>query len=134
MDEWFKIVWSDESKFKLFGSDEMVYIRGRIGEDYLPECVQSTVKFGGWSVMIWGCITCDGVGPLTTVDGRMTAKDYTGLLEKTLVPFITSMGPEYSFQHDNAPCHRAKSISSWLLSTNIKQLDFWQPQSRFKSN
>ena len=52
------------------------------GEDYLPECVQSTVKFGGGSVMVWGCITSDGVGPLTTVDGRMKAKDYIDLLEQ----------------------------------------------------
>lgn len=129
MEDWYKVVWSDESKFNLFGSDGRVYIRRRVGEDYLPECVQSTVKFGGGSVMVWGCITCDGVGPMTKVDGRMNAKDYIGLLEKTLVPFMASMGPEYSFQHDNAPCHRAKSVTSWLVSKNIKQLDFWPPQS-----
>ena len=76
MDKWYKIVWSDESKFNLFGSDGRVYIRRRVGEDYLPECVQSTVKFGGGSVMVWGCITCNGVGPLTKVDGRMKATDY----------------------------------------------------------
>jgi len=39
------------------------------------------------------------------------------------------MGPKYPFQHNNAPCHRAKSITSWLLSKRIKQLDFWTPQS-----
>ena len=85
------MVWSDESKFNLFGSDGRVYIRRREGEDYLPECVQSTVKFGGGSVMVWGCITSDGVGPLTTVDGRMKAKDYIDLLEQTLVSFMTTM-------------------------------------------
>ena len=59
----------------------------------------------------------------------MNAKDYISLLEKTLVPFMTSMGKEYSFQHDNAPCHRAKSVTSWPLSNSIEQLDFWPPQS-----
>ena len=57
----------------------------------MPECVQSTVKFGGGSVMVWGCITSDGVGPLTIVDGRMKAKDYIDLLEQTLVSFMTTM-------------------------------------------
>ena len=60
---------------------------------------QSTVKFGGGSVMVWGCITSDGVGPLTTVDGRMKGKDYIDLLEQTLVSFMTTMGPDYVFQH-----------------------------------
>ena len=87
MDQWYKVVWSDESKFNLFRSDGRVYIRRRI---YLPECVQSTVKFGGGSV-VWGCITSDGVGPLTTVDGRMKAKDYIDLLEQTLVSLMTTM-------------------------------------------
>ena len=41
--------------------------------------------------MVWGCITSDGVGPLTTVDGRMKAKDYIDLLEQTLVSFMTTM-------------------------------------------
>jgi len=52
-------------------------------EDHLAECVQSTVKLGGGSVMIWGCITCDGVGLpalagllLTIVDGRMITLVY----------------------------------------------------------
>ena len=99
MDQWYKVVWSDEYKFNLFGSDDRVYIRRRAGEDYLPDCVQSTVKFGGGSVMVWGCITSDGVGPLTTVDGRMKAKDYIDLLEQTLVSFMTTMGPDYVFQH-----------------------------------
>ena len=76
-----------------------------------------------------GCITSDGVGPLTTVDSRMKAKDYIDLLEQTLVSFMTTMGPDYVFQHNNAPCHHAKSVSSWLYSKNIKQMDFWQPQS-----
>ena len=65
----------------------------------MPECVQSTLKFGGGSVMVLGCITSDGVGPLTTVDGRMKAKDYIDLLEQTLVSFMTTMGPDYVFQH-----------------------------------
>ena len=46
--DFYKVIWSDdESKFNLFGSDGRVYVRRRVGEDFLPECVERTVKFGG---------------------------------------------------------------------------------------
>ena len=52
MADWNKVIWSDESKFDLFGSDGRYYMRRRVGEEYLAECVQQTVKFG--LVMVWG--------------------------------------------------------------------------------
>ena len=52
--DWNMVIWSDESKFNLFGSDGRVYIRRRIREDFHPDCIQQTVKFGGGNVMMWG--------------------------------------------------------------------------------
>ena len=49
-------------------------------EEHLAECVQQAVKFGGGSVMVWGCISCDGMVPLAKIDGRMKGKDYIDLL------------------------------------------------------
>ena len=43
--DFYKVIWSDESKFNLFGSDWRAYVRRRVGEDFLPECVDLTVKF-----------------------------------------------------------------------------------------
>ena len=55
-------------------------MRRRIGEDLLLEYIQQTVKFGGGSVMVWGCISCEGTGAITKVEGRMnmakTTLDY----------------------------------------------------------
>ena len=34
----------------------------------------TTVKFGRGSVMVWGCISCDGIG-ITKVEGRMNGKN-----------------------------------------------------------
>ena len=63
-----------------------------MGENYLPECIQQTVKFGGRSVMVWGCISCNGVGPLVKVEGRMNEKDYIKLLSTSSLPFMRSIG------------------------------------------
>ena len=60
MADWNKVIWSVESKFNLFGSDGRIYERRRVGKEYLAEYVQQTMKFGGGSVMVWGCISCDG--------------------------------------------------------------------------
>ena len=67
--DWNKVIWSDESKFNLFGSDGRVYIRRRIGADFHPDCIQQTVEFGGGNVMMWGCVSCEGVGLLCELRG-----------------------------------------------------------------
>ena len=128
-EDWNRVVWSDESKFDLFGSDGRVYIRRRKGEEFLPQCVHQTVKFGGGSVMMLGCISCDGVGRLAKVDGRMNAKGYISLLRKELLPFMTSLGPEFVFMDDNAPCHRARAVVQWMTQKKLKRLESWPPQS-----
>ena len=129
LNEWNKVIWSDESKYNLFGSDGRVYVRRRVGEELLPECIHQTVKFGGGNVMVWGCISCDGVGPIVKVEGRMNGKDYIKLLSNSLLPYMRSMGPEYIFMDDNAPCHRAHAVSQWMASKNIKRMEVWPPQS-----
>ena len=37
----------------------------------------------GGSVMVWGCIPCDGIGPIVKVTGGMK---YTNLLSNTMLP------------------------------------------------
>ena len=54
-------MWSDESKFNIFKSDGRTYIRRRIGEEFQDDCVMATVKYGGESVMVWGCMCEDKV-------------------------------------------------------------------------
>ena len=127
MAEWNKIIWSDESKFTLFGSDGRIYVRRRVGEEYLPECVQQTVKFGGGSV--WGCILCDGIGSLAKVDSRMKGVDYIDLLSANLLPYMQSMGPKFIFMDNNAPCHRAHAVSQWMSNNSLRCMEVWPPQS-----
>ena len=43
---------------------------------------------------MWGCITCNGVGPLVKVKGRMNSDDYIKLFSDTLLSFTASVGPE----------------------------------------
>ena len=58
-EDWKKVIFSDESRFQLFYSNGRTYVRRRKGEEFNENCVVSTVKHGGGSVMVWGCFSAD---------------------------------------------------------------------------
>jgi hypothetical protein len=59
LDWWKSVLWSDESKFGIFGSNRHVFVRRRVGERRISACVVPTGKHGG--VMVWGCFAGDTV-------------------------------------------------------------------------
>ena len=78
-------------------------------EAYRPECMCPTVKHGGGSVMVWGCMSAKGVGNLHFIEGIMNADVYLDILTTQMMPSAKKlMGRKYIFQHDNDPKHTAK--------------------------
>lgn len=127
--DWSRILWSDEKKFNLKGSDGRVYVRRRKGEEYKPECMQGTVKFGGGSVMMWASFSALGPGPMFKVDGMLDQYAYKDILEKVMQPFAKDHLPlNYIFQQDNASCHTANTVKVWMRGQHINVLD-WPAQS-----
>ncbi len=57
---WNHILWSDETKINLFGSDGVKRVWRQPGEEYKDKSVLPTVKHGGGSVMVWGCMSTAG--------------------------------------------------------------------------
>ena len=53
IDQWQSVLWTDESKFELFGSHRRQYVRRKVNERFKPDCIVPTVKHGGGSVMVW---------------------------------------------------------------------------------
>ncbi len=51
MDYWNHVLWSDETKINLFGSDSVKRVWRQPGKEYKDKCVLPTVKHGGGSVM-----------------------------------------------------------------------------------
>ncbi len=51
---WNHVLWSDESKVNLFGSDGIQHVWRRLGEEYQENCALPTVN-GGGSIKVWGC-------------------------------------------------------------------------------
>ena len=54
LDWWKSVLWSDESKCEIFGSNRRVFVRRRVGEQMISACVVPTVKQGGGvMVLCW---------------------------------------------------------------------------------
>ncbi len=57
MDYWNHVLWSDQTKINLFGSDGVKRVWWQPGEEYKEKCVLPAVRYGGGSVMVWGCMS-----------------------------------------------------------------------------
>ena len=95
-----------------------------MSEDFLPECLDQTVKFGGGNVIMWGCITCDGVGPLVKVKGRMNSDDYIKLFSDTLLSY-TSIWPELFYYP--VLCYIIKNFNRSKLLAGTVCMYQWRP-------
>ena len=125
--DWSKIIFSDESKFNLHGSDGISNV-WCCDEDLLKqENIQSIKKFGGGSVMVWGCITSQGVGKLLRIESTINSKDYCKILLNGLIPTMLKYNLSTSnsiFQQDNASCHASRETQDWLRINNIPTLEW----------
>uniref|UniRef100_A0A8R1DM88 Uncharacterized protein n=1 Tax=Caenorhabditis japonica TaxID=281687 RepID=A0A8R1DM88_CAEJA len=51
---WNKVLWSDESKYLMIGTDGVTLVRRPVDKRYDPKNQVPTVKHGGGNVMMWG--------------------------------------------------------------------------------
>ena len=91
VEDWKRVVWSDETKINRLGSDGRKWAWKRAGEGLSDRLVQGTVKFGGGSVMVWGCMMWEGPGIACKIDGRMDGDLYVTILEDELKPALITM-------------------------------------------
>ena len=71
-----KILWSDGTKINLFGSYGIRRVWRRAGETYDERYIKPTVKHGGGSVIVWGCMSSARVGKLEFIEGKMDSRLY----------------------------------------------------------
>ena len=114
----------DESKFLLIGSDGKTYVRRKVGEELSPKCLKTSVKFGGESVMVWGMITGDSVGPLVQLQRKVNAGVYKQLVKDHVLPVLkNSTKQPFKFMQDNAPCHKAMVVMNFFKAENVTVMD-----------
>ena len=87
---------------------------------YGDKCVLSTVKHGGESVMVWGCMSAAGIGELQFIEGNMNANMYCDILKQSMIPTLQKLGRRAVFQHDNDPKHTSKMTTTLLKRLRVK--------------
>lgn len=127
---WNSILWSDESKFNVFGSDGRIRVWRKKNEALKLKNLNPTVKHGGGSVMVWGCFSSQSPGSMEFIETTMNQFVYQGILNRNVKSSASKLGlgRRFIFQHDNDPKHTSKSTLNFLKKSKIPVLD-WPSQS-----
>ena len=129
LEHWKKVLWSDESSFKVFDRKVEVLVRRKVGERYEKKCVKTSVQGGGGSVMVWGCFGYPGIGELFFCQGNVKKEQYLQILNTAMLPSAERLYSGYCrFQQDNAPIHTAHVVTEWFKDKGIIPLD-WPARS-----
>ena len=129
--EWSKVIWTDESKINLIGSDGIRYLWKKAGEGISDRDFIPTVKYGSGKLLFWGCFSSSGVGKIVKIDGIMGAKHCIDILNNGYLPSLRGWRKQIRstlFMQDNDPKHKAKITLEFLNSKKFKILE-WPAQS-----
>ncbi|XP_011269952.1 hypothetical protein CAOG_09039 [Capsaspora owczarzaki ATCC 30864] len=126
VDDWLRVVFSDETALYLYRNNNGGRVWRLVGETLTDRCVQGTVKFGGGHINVWGAISRFGISLFCEVGDVMNGDTYLSVLESELLASIRVWNNknEMIFMHDNAPCHKRKDVAKWFETNQITVLDW----------
>ena len=124
VDQWKNILFSDQSKYNLFGNDGKKRVwrpkNTRFDTKYTKKCVKH-----GTSAMVWGCFSALGTGPIHKIDGIMDSFVYKDIMEDVMLPHAEwEMPLKWIFQQENDPKHTSKVVKQWFKDKNITIMEY----------
>ncbi|GBL93741.1 Transposable element Tc1 transposase [Araneus ventricosus] len=111
---WERVIFVDESKFNIFGSDGRISVWGKLNEELNPKNLLPTVKHGGGGIMVCGCFAASGMENLVSLKIIWTN---ISILKGNLKISAPKLGIQNTFKlyQDNDPKHTALNVRLWLL-------------------
>ena len=86
------MLWTDETKIELFGHNKGRYAWRQKNTAFQEKHLLPTVKYGGGSIMLWGCgAVWPVLGNLVKVEGRMDSTQYQQILENNVQESVTQV-------------------------------------------
>ncbi len=125
-DYWDSILWSDETKINVFGSDGFKTVWRCKGEEYKKK----RKMHGAYSETLWW--QCPYVGPHECCWCRGAAfhwwhHEFTNVLlytEEKMLPSLRALDRCALFQHDNDPKHTSKATVGFLKKNRVKVIQW----------
>uniref|UniRef100_A0A803JTX2 Transposase Tc1-like domain-containing protein n=1 Tax=Xenopus tropicalis TaxID=8364 RepID=A0A803JTX2_XENTR len=68
-----KVLWTDETKMELFRHNKKRFAWRKKNTAFQVKHLLPTGKFGGGSIMLWGCVASSGTEALVKVEGRINS-------------------------------------------------------------
>ena len=116
LEQWKKVMWSNESRFTLFQSDGCIRVRREGNEVMHPSCLVFTVQACWGSVMIWGWFSWSDLGSVTLGAPKMRSSwlpEYTEWASVSINGFLFPGGVGI-LRDDNATIHQARIVKEWF--------------------
>lgn len=89
-------------------------------------------------MILWGCFSILGIGPLATICGTVVADAYVEVLDDVFTnqyrEACLQTGTKMIFMQDNAPAHTAARVTTLLAENDIDVLPKASPVTRSESN
>ena len=129
LNQWSRVLFTDESRFTLRFNDGRIRVWRRPGERYVDATIREHDRYGGGSLMVWGGFSTHHRTPLHIVNGRLNGVAYRDTILRPLVlPALQAVGNGAIFMDDNAPCHRAAVATTFLQQQGVVRMN-WPARS-----
>ena len=135
-EQWKNVLFTGERPFQIGTPHAGRRVIRRVGETPLPQHPRPSTS-GYKSVMVWGGIYGDGRTELYFHEPPQGSKetfnsdDYIQVLDTYVIPLMKELdkkGRTMIFQQDNSAIHKAKKVTTYLLSQEVETLA-WPAQS-----
>jgi transposase len=127
-EDWKRVMFSDETMICRIGHfGRKFYYKAPEDHRLLPHQVQRRQQGGGGKILVWGCITYNGVGDACKFSGSVDSEMYVSALRDYVLASRdwNELDPAtFIFQQDNAPIHTSHQAKEYLAEANIDVLEW----------